>query len=292
MKKLFFLLCFFSAFANDDGDDKSGESVRIREGNFALRSSQMPAPLFSLGQLIVDKGDQQMYFFVGQLKGKCFNYIDFIPFLLYGLRDDLSLLVAAPTAVKFQENGQRNAGFEDIYATLEYAFLANAHPTYATQMTILGSIYCPTGTRTNFPPTGLGSTSFFFGPTANYMSLEWYLFASVFGQFAVRNRYNFRPGNAFYYNAGIGRNIAYKTNTYIFNCLLELNGIYQQHDTQCRSKNPNSGGHILSISPSLWFSTRKLILQLGISLPIHQKLNGTQNKETYLLAASMAWTFN
>ncbi|HHF7353869.1 TPA: hypothetical protein ACPSKZ_003786, partial [Legionella anisa] len=52
---------------------------------------------------------------------------------------------------------------------------------------------------------------------------------------------------------------------------------------------PNSGSNVVYIMPSLWASTKKLIFQFGVGLPITQQLNGNQEKNTYLLVANLGW---
>ncbi|MFO3070547.1 hypothetical protein SCQ64_15480, partial [Legionella pneumophila serogroup 1] len=83
-----------------------------------------------------------------------------------------------------------------------------------------------------------------------------------------------------------------KTGKYIFFGLVEVNGIYTGKDKFIGDVDPNSGGNLVNIIPSLWFSTKKLFFQLGVALPIIQTLNGEQNKIHYNPVATAGITFD
>ncbi|KTD71733.1 hypothetical protein Lste_0018 [Legionella steelei] len=51
----------------------------------------------------------------------------------------------------------------------------------------------------------------------------------------------------------------------------------------------NSGGNVVYVTPSLWVSSKKLIVQLGVGLPVTQNLYGNQTKDSYLLVANLGW---
>jgi hypothetical protein len=74
--------------------------------------------------------------------------------------------------------------------------------------------------------------------------------------------------------------------------MVEFDGTYS-----CRNKilgeiDPNSGGNIIYITPSLFISSKKsLVIQFGIGFPVHQHLYGNQNNKENLLEAKIFWTF-
>ena len=72
--------------------------------------------------------------------------------------------------------------------------------------------------------------------------------------------------------------------------LLELDGQYTTKDRVLGQNLPDTGGNIIGLTPSLWFSTPHLILQLGVGFPILQNLNGKQTKTDYYVAGSLSWT--
>ena len=91
---------------------------------------------------------------------------------------------------------------------------------------------------------------------------------------------------------GLGRNIDTPNNTSILNWLVEFNGIYTQRDTINGTVDPNSGGHILFVGPSIWFSTPRTIIQIGIEFPVFQRSFGNQTGKTnFYLGIQLEWKF-
>ncbi len=73
--------------------------------------------------------------------------------------------------------------------------------------------------------------------------------------------------------------------------MVEADGQYTGKNKINGVKDPNSGGNVLFITPSMWISSNHLILQLGAGVPVIQHLIGTQDKNSYLLALNIGWTF-
>jgi hypothetical protein len=265
--------------------------VHVEKGNFSLPTSQLPSPLFSFGQTIVDKGDLLGFFEPDYLRGtkKHFSNIGFS--VGYGINDSLAMAITVPIAAKLTVCGQSSSGIEDISAELEYAFYNKDTPTYARQATILGDIFFPTGSSSKDPSTGNGSFSFFLGATFSHLDLDWYWFASS-GVQLTTSHHGTKYGNEFLYQFGVGRNIAYSSKKWIFTVVVEFDGVHRQHDTIDGCVDRNSGDNIISIGPSLFFSTERLVLQGGISVPFVQDLFGIQPKDHYLIAFNIEWKFN
>ena len=93
---------------------------------------------------------------------------------------------------------------------------------------------------------------------------------------------------------GIGRQIKSLENKYIFLGMVELNGQYTAKTIDKTSLNshivPNTGGNIIYATPSLWYSTAHLIIQLGLSLPINQYGYGNQSNVHYIASGNITWT--
>jgi hypothetical protein len=100
-----------------------------------------------------------------------------------------------------------------------------------------------------------------------------------------------RFGNQFLYQWGVGRNILSRPSEFIFTGMIELTGLYGGKNKIKGKVDSNSGGNSLFLTPSLWISTQKFIVQLGVGFPIVQRLFGDQHKNHYLLAANFGWTF-
>ncbi|MEX0940101.1 MAG: hypothetical protein WDZ41_01980 [Candidatus Babeliales bacterium] len=287
MKKIFFLLFFYLAI----NYGKEEDVVKyIEKGNLSLPTSQQLGPLFSFGQNVIDKGDFQVYAYDYFTKGNNKKSNELFPYPLYGIRDDLSIFLSIPAA-KFKENNQQTFGLEDMFIQAEYAYYNKDTSTYGNQATAIGALFFPTGISDKNPSTGYGSVSFFLGGTYSHLAIDWYYFFSP-GVFLTTKRKGIKFGNQFFYQAGIGKNIAYRSKKWLLTWMVEFNGMYSQPDKINNSKDPNSGGNIVYIGPSLFFSTQRLILQVGIGVPITQHLFGNQNKNHFIVAGGIAWKFN
>src|SRR5260221_6694775 len=71
----------------------SEKVTQVKLGNFALPGSQQPGPLFTLGQLLVDKHDLLGYAYFNTLKGENQRFTDAHLNLLYGMTDKCSVFI-------------------------------------------------------------------------------------------------------------------------------------------------------------------------------------------------------
>lgn len=292
-KYKFIVLIFFVVFsvAAKESEKWVEHKVEIvKEGNFALPLSQQPAPLFSFGQNLVDKHDLLAFIYPAQLKGSRSNFIEVVPSILYGLTDRMSLFVELPIAVKLKHEDTKSHGVGDLVVQLEQIMYAEETPTSVNEVTVVGNITLPTGSAIKNPPTGLGSPSFFLGVTLSRSKTDWYYFTSLGGHITTFHKHN-KEGNTFLYQFGVGRNIAYKTDGWILNWMIELDGTYRQRTIVSEVIDCNSGGNTLILGPSIFFSTRRFEMDGGIAAVVAQHLFGSQTKERYLAAFYAGWKF-
>lgn len=264
--------------------------AHVMEGNLALPTSQQPACLFGFGQNLVDQGD-----FLGYLDSfgsfGCNDKAVFVmPNFLYGITEDLSLLVGLPIATKLKRDGVCSSGVSDLFMQFEYAYHNKDRPTYANQCTLVGNVSFPTGSPTKNPATGTDSATFFIGTTASHLSTQWYVYGSL-GTLLPLSRHGIHLGNAFLYDAAIGRNIAYSSNKWLLTALIEFDGFYSQRDRISGVCNPNSGGNVLYLGPSFWFATQRFSLQGGFQFPVSQHLFGQQDREKWIFYISIGCKF-
>lgn len=265
-------------------------------GNFALPTALMPSPLFSLGQNIVDKGDVVGYLNPILLRGKNdkkFFYNEW--YALVGLTNQLSVFILFPVPVINEEAHVRTTGFGDIIVQGEYAFYTKSDYHSVNQATAIATIYLPSGilepVKSGFsqhaPFTGLGSTAFFLGGTWSRTTYDWYSFVSGGGLITTTHHGN-KIGNSALYQAGIGKNLRYYDNKILVG-MLEFDGITFKKDRLANAIDPNSGGTIMYLGPSLYLATQNTIFQMGFQIPFYQKLNGNQAKNSFLISVSFAW---
>lgn len=282
--RLYYLILLLNVFAQYARETDTIE--HIRQGNLALSSSQQVTPLFAFGQNIAERHNFQLMVTPNQLKGHNQRANELEVELVYSIRDNLSLL-ANGSYIRMQQDGMQSSGVGDAFMQVEYAFYNKGALTYGNQATVVGNISFPTGSIERHPPLGNGATTFFLGLTANHTAIKWYYFASTGVTFPTTSHGN-RPGNNFVYQGGIGRNIPTSSRS-ILAVLLELNGTYSGKNTNCGVVDNNSGGNVFYIGPSLWFSTARCVLQIGILGAVTQQLYGSQNKNNYFAALSFWW---
>lgn len=289
---LLFLNLFCKAQGKNDfiKADLSQEGRLPNTGNFSLPTSQQPGPLVSFGQNIIDKNQCQVFLFADYFKGKRKSFIDIIPSVLYGMTDDFSLFFNVPVAARYKQNKHHSSGWGDMFLQSEYAFYGNITKSYVDQATFVTNITFPTGSTKKDPETGLGSVSFFGGFTMSRMSKDWFGFTSH-GLQVMTSKHHKKFGNIFSYQGGIGRNIYDLKSEWIFAGLVEVTGQYSQKDKIKGKTDPNSGGNIIYMTPSLWISSQKVIVQLGFGVPLLQHLLGNQKRNHYLIALDLGYTF-
>lgn len=279
MKRFFtyFLSCIFCILKlySSEGERPSDCFV----GNFALRPSQEPSPLVSFGQNIVDQN--QTLFFVAPdvFLGKNQSFTDVVISAVYGITDDLSLFLNFPIAADYQQNGHHSSGIEDISAQLEYAFYVGEGRCYTNQATIVANATFPSGSSRKNPPTGFGSMSYFIGGTFNHTRIDWFFFTS-YGAQLTTTEHSTKFGNLYLYQGAFGRNI-HHFKTWIVAWMVEIDG----------KIDPDTGGNVVYLTPSLFASTQHWILQAGVGYAIQQHLFGHQNRQAFLFALDFVRTF-
>lgn len=288
---LFVLFMLFSSLV-----DAKEEPPKI--GNFALETYLAPGAFISFGQNIVNKGEWVGYVSADDYVGKHQYLIDIVPSLLYGITENTSLYLQLPFTPKYKELDEHSSGLEDAVAQFEYAFMNKTTCEYEDLATVVMASIFPTGCDNKYPPTGTGDMSYFLGVTYSRTFVDW-LWLTSFGVNLRSSHRRTRYGNLFLYQVGIGKNICYTQSEWIVNWLLELDGTYAQKnkmrdlvDVDPRGVDRDSGGNVIYLIPSIWLSNQKFMFQTGVGFPVgKQKLNGSQIKNRFLVAANFGWGF-
>jgi hypothetical protein len=274
--------------AEKDKKVKREEPPKI--GNFTLPPSQEPSPLISFGQRIIDKNQTLFLLFADDFSGVSKHSVDMSPSILYGISDDLTVSFNVPIAASYKTDKDRSSGLEDLSLQFEYAFYVHDTASFREQATVVTSITFPTGSSKKQPPTGFGSSSFFLGATFNRMYTDWFGFTS-YGVILTTSHESTKFGNEFLYQCGLGKNIFTIESEWIFAWMVEVDGTYTEKNKIKSKTDSNSGGNVVYVTPSLWLSSKKFIVQLGFGLPATQHLFGNQKRDEYLLSASFGWAF-
>ena len=289
-KILFLGLAIISVVVIAREIDDQVQQVKI--GNLAVSGTTQPGTASGFGQNIIDKYSTLAIFYPYITLGKNQSFTQIIPEIIYGIRDDLSILLAFSTAVKFKYDGYRSSGSLDAVVQMEYAPYLKQTPTYTNQISFVGSVYLPTGNECKMPATGYGSPSFFLGVVAVHLATEWYAYTSHGGLLTTKNDLGIKPGNQFVYQAGVGKNIAYSPNRWTLMWMVELNGMYQKKTKIDGIIDNNSGLHTITVGPSVWFSTNRFVLEVGAVPIVYQSISFEQFKSSCVITIYTGCRFN
>lgn len=259
-------------------------------GDFIVPPSQQPGPLIGFGETVIGQYQTMLGLYNNVFMGDHTQSTTLNPYMIYGLTDSLALYINLPINADIQYNQDKSAGLGDTFIQLEYAFYARQAADFSAQATVLGGTSFPTGSSTKQPPTGFGSPSFFVGSTYSYAKVNWFAFTAS-GVLLTTSTDNTQFGNQFWYQFGAGRNLMDLGTSWLIAWLIETDGQYSQKNKIAGVNDPDSGGNVIYLTPSLWFSSKQLIIQPGIGFPIVQHLFGHQNKNNYLLALNLTWSF-
>ena len=267
-----------------------GEDVgHLPLGNFSLSTSQQISPLVSFGQTIVDKGQTQFFVFADSSFGPDNYSTDIYPYVMYGIRDDLAVSLYVPFSPGNKYGSSYSSGIEDMYVQLEYAFYTRVGSYFEDQATIVADVIFPTGSSSKSPPTGAGSTSFFLGSAFSHTTYNWYFFVSP-GAVLTTSKEGTKLGDQIVYQWGLGRDFPSPVG-WIFAWMVEFDGQYSWKSKTKGVTDPDFGGNVIYLTPSLWFSSEKYIIQFGAGYPIVQYLFGNQLKQNIALDFSLGVTF-
>ncbi len=280
IKNIFLACYFFSSFAY--GADQEPPKV----GNFMLPNTQQPGSLIGLGQNIINKKQTQWSLIAADFGGVGKYFTSVIPILRYGMTDDLTFGVSVPVTPIQKENKNRSAGLEDAFLQLEYAFYGKSTYCFVDQATILATVFAPTGSAKKVPATGNGATSYLLGGSFERVYTDWFFFTS-YAAIVAQSQNDTRFGNMYLYQGGLGRNIFNIDSKWIFAGMAEVDGDYSKRNKINGTTDPNSGGNVVYVMPSLWLSSKDWIFQLGVGYAVTQNLYGDQKRNTYLVAAQV-----
>jgi hypothetical protein len=256
-------------------------------GNFSVPIVTQIAPLVSFGQLLI--GEKA---FLPQLSGAYTHrhdgYTDVVaPSMTYGIRDNFAAFFIAPFTPRNRSGSSHSSGIEDIFLQLEYGYYNQSRTDYTLVGTVVANVQFPTGSSSKVPPTGAGSFSYFLGTTYAYLSYNWYAFVSP-GVNLTTTHHGTKFGTSYLYQWGFARYIEQLSpRGWIFDLMIEFDGIYAEKEKMHGVTNPNSGGNSIFVTPSIWLSSRRWVVQWGIGFPLVQNLNGHQDKIKYSIAYNL-----
>lgn len=259
------------------------------QGNFAVPPSQMPGPLLSFGQFLVPPKTVQLQTGFEFINNRGEDADVLVPTAIAGITERLSVAVSIPYFLSLREADRWTSGLSDPSVTAEYAIFTRETKRSTQEATVVTSLSVPIDKTSGVPAKSLGVRSYFIGATFHSMGIKWYGFFSA-GQLLFQMKDNAQLGDETLLQAGLGRNLISRKNRIVF-ALLELNGRRLAKNRERYGFDPQSGGEIINLTPSLGLATRQLYLQLGYSFPIEQHWNNPGFKRNGLASLAIAWTF-
>jgi len=269
--------------ASDDVAELTGRSSSTPPsiGNFALPSSQQPGPLVSFGQTLVDKNQLQLsystfspYHIVGPFRNMNAS-------ATLGVSDETAIFFNYPIALYFGPSPLPGLDPKLVNLQLEHAFYASGNTKYQEQATVVGAAFVPLDDT--------GSIGYFLGATYTRTYTDWLMFVSP-GIFLRTTSQHVRPGNQYFYQAGIGHNIVAVTDKSNVFALLEFDGTYEDKSKYFGRNYPDAGRHLITLTPSLSLATKHFIAQVGVGFPIVQRVVGNQTPLDYFIASTFTLT--
>ena len=73
--------------------------------------------------------------------------------------------------------------------------------------------------------------------------------------------------------------------------MVEFDGSYSPKDRIHGRTDPNSGGNVIFVTPSIWMSSKRWVIQWGMGFPFVQSLNGRQDKIRYSINYNLGIAF-
>lgn len=307
MSKKLILLCFLTTSFLVCSSEKptpsqstdAKEQNEKKTGNFA--NERTPGTYFGFGQYIEDEGTVSLYLFLDQEKGKHQSYIAFCPYAVYALTDSLAVYGSLPLIVSDSSDGDTSRGIGDLLLNAEYSFWDRSTDYSDSYATIVTGVSIPSATTIISTSTaddgscickkdslGYNVPTIFVGATISTLSEKWYAYADC-GATIVTSSYNgVKTGNEVVYDFGFGYNLA-GWNNRVLTLLFDVDGSYTQKDKEDGCHDPDTGGHLIYMGPTLFYSHKSWVFAAGIEGVAYQRLNGDQNKNHFrsLLTASI-----
>jgi hypothetical protein len=224
-----------------------------------------------------------------------------------------------------------SSGFGDVTVLGQYRFLNNQAsrteaaflfgvklPTGATnRIDALGELF-----EAEFQP-GSGSTDVMLGAAFTQRFGAWSFDANVLGVLAGTGTQDTKLGDRFLYNAAVSyRLVGYAppeqhaslpssalahgpvphrhahplekipaAPQWTVDAILELNGEWHDFETTSGVRDPNSGGHVLLLSPGLRIARGAFSGFAAFGIPVVNDMNGLQSKTGYRLITGVACAF-
>lgn len=228
----------------------------------------------------------------------------------YGISGDLAIFGVLPYVDKESQTTigdtrvtRSSKGFGDLSVFARYTFFKQDARGHTFRIAAFGGVKAPTGDdnesdalgRLPIPlQSGTGSWDGFGGVVATYQTLAFQVDAQV--SYTAKTEANdFEGGDearldgSFQYRL-LPRSLGKGTPGFLY-AVLEANVIYRDENRAFGSRDRNSGGTSIFLSPGLQYVTKRYILEGSVQLPVSQNLNGDALENDYVARVGFRWNF-
>jgi hypothetical protein len=181
-------------------------------------------------------------------------------------------------------------GIGDVLADSKWIFFTRNRLGGTLRVGIEGGVKIPLGGTDDLLPDGTIAPRSLQAGTGSWDFPLKALFTMTQGRYGIIANTGYRintandgfeAGDVFSYDLALGLRLrpqkyrSINDDTLVF--YLELNGSVANRDQLASGENPNSGGHLLFLSPDIqWIPTPWLLFEASLQVPVVRDLNGTQ----------------
>ena len=228
----------------------------------------------------------------------------------YGISGDLAVFGVLPyvdkelqTTIGGTRVTRSSEGFGDVSLFARYTFFKQDARGHTFRIAAFGGVKTPTGEddesdalgRLLIPlQSGTGSWDGFGGVIATYQTLAFQVDAQA--SYTAKTEANdFEAGDEARLDGSLQYRLLPRTlgkgiPGFLYG-VLEANVIYRDENQAFGSRDRNSGGTSIFLSPGVQYVTKRYILEGSVQLPVSQNLNGDALENDYVARVGFRWNF-
>lgn len=184
------------------------------------------------------------------------------------------------------------SGFGDLILGIQNKYYFNK-PNYTGNFSFTPSFYLPTGSTSGELQLGRGTVDYGLSVSASVETFKVYTYLDIFSRLNTKGSDGIRLGNTLGFDMDLGIHPHHDMvkNRGIF-LMTGINGRQYGKDVlSTGDRDPNSGGRILEVAPTLVFYWHNWMWRTEYHIPVYQNLNGTQLANSYRFQTGIGIAF-
>ncbi len=268
----------------------TGQILVVLSVSVALNTSSAHEPIFGIGPHTIYKGGVGIETEIegGNTSSGSKKVNDYILHseIIYGFTADLSGTLSIPIVLERREEtggaGQSSSGLGDASLRIKYRFWRRDRLGMQDSIAFVTGTKLPSGDDDKSPRLGSGSTDFLFGLAAARESLLWYYFGDIRYRLNTVGSGGLKKGDTMFADIAIGIRpwpVEYLKPDLVV--LAEVNWERLLRDESDGLNVKDSGGSLVFVSPSFFFTYRNWAVKGGVQIPTYKNLYDGQPEEDY-----------